>query len=290
MITDDYNVSSPILEAYSYYPFGLQQKGIGLTAASPLHNYKNTFQQQELNENLGIGLYEFKYRMDDPQIGRFWQIDPLADKYVYNSTYAFSENKVINGVELEGLELAPSPYNPLDVAKSVGRIKFTEASQKGGRKIVNHFGLLIIGFVTDNPEFVEPIVADVVGGFVVLAGASSEISATTSLDATNISKGEAPSRSKLLRAGRTGSYTTTHKSGKRYHGKGPFKRAKQSAKRVERVYDDPVVSVEWTPAKNDKEAFKAENERLENDGGKNNPDNYNKRDSPGKKYKKEDRE
>jgi len=104
MITDDYNVASPILEAYSYYPFGLQQKGIGLTQAGSLHNFKNTFQKQELNEDLGVDLYEFRYRMDDPQIGRFWQIDPLADKYEYNSTYAFSEKKVISAMELEGLE------------------------------------------------------------------------------------------------------------------------------------------------------------------------------------------
>lgn len=49
-------------------------------------------------------MYEFKYRIDDPKIGRFWQVDPLADKYTYNSTYAFSENKIINAIELEGLE------------------------------------------------------------------------------------------------------------------------------------------------------------------------------------------
>jgi RHS repeat-associated protein len=104
MITDDYNVASPILEAYSYYPFGLQQKGIGLIQTGPLHNFKNTFQRQEFNEDLRIDVYEFKYRMDDPQIGRFWQVDPLADKYEYNSTYAFSENKVTSHVELEGLE------------------------------------------------------------------------------------------------------------------------------------------------------------------------------------------
>ena len=104
MITDDYNVSRPILEASSYYPFGLKQKGIGLTAGSPLHNYKNTFQKQEFNEDLGIDLYGFKYRMDDPQIGRFWQVDPMADKYVYNSTYAFSENHLTGHIELEGLE------------------------------------------------------------------------------------------------------------------------------------------------------------------------------------------
>ena len=67
-------------------------------------NKKKKFQGQEYNDDLGVDMYEFKYRMDDPQIGRFWQIDPLADKYVYNSTYAFSENKVTGHVELEGLE------------------------------------------------------------------------------------------------------------------------------------------------------------------------------------------
>ena len=45
--------------------------------------------------------------MDDPQIGRFWQQDPFAAQYAYNSPYAFSENKVINGIELEGLEWLP---------------------------------------------------------------------------------------------------------------------------------------------------------------------------------------
>ena len=49
-------------------------------------------------------MYEFKWRMADPQIGRFWQIDPLATKYAYNSPFAFSENKVTTHIELEGCE------------------------------------------------------------------------------------------------------------------------------------------------------------------------------------------
>lgn len=39
-----------------------------------------------------------------PDIGRFFNVDPLSSKYVYNSPYAFSENHVIVHVELEGLE------------------------------------------------------------------------------------------------------------------------------------------------------------------------------------------
>lgn len=57
-----------------------------------------------MTEDLGLGTYEFRYRMHDPAIGRFWQVDPLAEDYVYNSTYAFAENKVIANFELEGLE------------------------------------------------------------------------------------------------------------------------------------------------------------------------------------------
>ncbi len=52
---------------------------------------------------------EFKeggeYRISDNQLGRFFSIDPLASKYPWNSVYAFSENRLIDGIELEGLEV-----------------------------------------------------------------------------------------------------------------------------------------------------------------------------------------
>ncbi|MEM0942295.1 MAG: Tox-REase-5 domain-containing protein, partial [Bacteroidota bacterium] len=37
------------------------------------------------------------------------QIDPLASDYVHNSTYAFAENRVVDGIDLEGLEYVRSP-------------------------------------------------------------------------------------------------------------------------------------------------------------------------------------
>jgi RHS repeat-associated protein len=67
---------------------------------------KNDFlyQGQELQDDLDIGWYQFKWRMHDPAIGRFVAIYPLAEDYFYNSPYAFSENKVTSHIELEGLE------------------------------------------------------------------------------------------------------------------------------------------------------------------------------------------
>lgn len=65
---------------------------------------KIKFQGQEHVDDLNLGWVSFKWRNHDPAIGRFFNVDPLAEKYVYNSPYAFSENKVTSHIELEGLE------------------------------------------------------------------------------------------------------------------------------------------------------------------------------------------
>ncbi len=84
--------------------------GICSKAANISINNEKTFQGQKFDNDLGVNYYGFKWRNHDPQIGRFIEIDPLSADYVYNSTYAFSENKVTNHVELEGLEASPAAY------------------------------------------------------------------------------------------------------------------------------------------------------------------------------------
>ena len=69
--------------------------------------YRYFFNGQEAdNEVLGEGaLHAFEYRMHDTRIGRFWSVDPLAEKFPWNSVYAFAENRVVDGRELEGKEV-----------------------------------------------------------------------------------------------------------------------------------------------------------------------------------------
>ena len=73
--------------------------------------YEYSFQAQEHDDEIkGPGnSINYKYRMNDTRLGCFFAIDPLAAKYPWNSTYAFSENRVIDGVELEGLETVKHP-------------------------------------------------------------------------------------------------------------------------------------------------------------------------------------
>jgi RHS repeat-associated protein len=66
--------------------------------------YRYGFQGQEHEITGSESHYSYEYRFNDVRIGRFLSIDPLAAKYAYNSPYAFSENRVIDGYELEGLE------------------------------------------------------------------------------------------------------------------------------------------------------------------------------------------
>ena len=89
--------------------------------------YRYFFNGQEAdNEVLGEGaLHAFEYRMHDTRIGRFWSVDPLAGKFPWNSVYAFAENRVIDGRELEGLEW--NPNKPLHTTQEKISIKVVSA-------------------------------------------------------------------------------------------------------------------------------------------------------------------
>jgi len=86
----------------NYFPFGMLLPGRHANTS----DYRYGFQGQELdNEIKGEGnSINYKYRMHDPRVGRFFAIDPLFKSFPWNSPYAFSENRVIDSGELEGLE------------------------------------------------------------------------------------------------------------------------------------------------------------------------------------------
>lgn len=64
-----------------------------------------------------------------PDVGRFFNIDPLAAKYPYNSTYAIQENKMGMGVELEGLELLPCNTGFFAIRGNEVKVKRAPVSQ-----------------------------------------------------------------------------------------------------------------------------------------------------------------
>ncbi|MGB3452684.1 MAG: hypothetical protein WBA59_02520, partial [Moheibacter sp.] len=105
-----------ILDESHYYPFGLKHQEYqassfttspiqGVIIAPVANNpFKYKFQSQERQDELGLNWDSFKWRNYDYAIGRFFNIDPLAEQYSYQSPYNFAENRVVDGRELEGLE------------------------------------------------------------------------------------------------------------------------------------------------------------------------------------------
>jgi RHS repeat-associated protein len=91
-----------ITDINDYYPLGMNhlKSGVAFFGQGNYKNYK--YQEQELQET---GFYSFKWRNYMPDVGRFFNIDPLSEKYAYQSHYNFSENRLIDARELEGLEM-----------------------------------------------------------------------------------------------------------------------------------------------------------------------------------------
>ena len=64
--------------------------GISSKAAGSLENKKSKYNGYELNTDFDLNLYESFYRTHDPQIGRFWQVDPKPNPMI--SPYAAMDN------------------------------------------------------------------------------------------------------------------------------------------------------------------------------------------------------
>ena len=99
-----------VLSAVGYYPFGMMMPDRKWYAGSDSGLYSFGFGGQEKDDEVsGVGnSVSYRYRIHDTRLGRFLSVDPLAASYPWNSPYAFAENRVIDGRDLEGLEFINS--------------------------------------------------------------------------------------------------------------------------------------------------------------------------------------
>lgn len=91
------------------------------------------FHYIKTDEVVGVGNHnDFKFRGYNPLVGRFWSVDPLLKKYPWNSTYAFAENRVIDGIDLEGKEFYSMHINEAPDGKRtlVGVVNYTNVQQQ----------------------------------------------------------------------------------------------------------------------------------------------------------------
>lgn len=95
--------SGPLLEETHYYPFGLTMAGISSKALkNPYAENNNNYNGIEQTTELGLNQYDAFYRTLDPQLGRWWQMDPAIDNYPEINPYNCNFNNPISYSDPEG--------------------------------------------------------------------------------------------------------------------------------------------------------------------------------------------
>ncbi|WP_046758051.1 DUF6443 domain-containing protein [Kordia jejudonensis] len=91
-----------IVEENNYYPFGLKHKGYN-TNIGALGDHKYGFGGKEEQSELGLEWMDITARNYDPAIGRWMNLDPLAEKMRRHSPYNFGFNNPVYFQDYDGM-------------------------------------------------------------------------------------------------------------------------------------------------------------------------------------------
>jgi RHS repeat-associated protein len=99
-----FNESGTIIQEDSYYPYEMNMSGLSHSSSEDLPN-KFLYNGKELQDDFGLGWYDYGFRMYDPQLGRWHVPDPKAEKYTAWTPYNYALNNPLKYIDPLGLEV-----------------------------------------------------------------------------------------------------------------------------------------------------------------------------------------
>lgn len=115
------------------YSFGLKHKGYNNVITGRDHKYG--FGGKEYNDELGLDWYDVSARNYDPALGRWMNLDPLAEKMRRHSPYNFGFDNPIYFQDYDGM--MPSQGDPIKKLKAAAK-KADKLVVGIGRMVTTH--------------------------------------------------------------------------------------------------------------------------------------------------------
>ncbi|WP_440881295.1 RHS repeat-associated core domain-containing protein [Tenacibaculum sp. C7A-26P2] len=110
----------------NYYPFGLKHKGYNNNVSSLGNSTAQKFgyNGMELNEELGLEWMDFGARNYDASLGRWMNLDPLAEEMRRHSPYNYAFNNPLRFIDPDGMK----PEDIYAYDKATGNITLQEVT------------------------------------------------------------------------------------------------------------------------------------------------------------------
>jgi RHS repeat-associated protein len=126
-----------VIQENHYYAFGMEMEGTWAATTGVKNNYE--YNGKELNEDFGLNLSDYGARWYDAAVGRWWSVDPLAEKFGSKTSYNYGLNNPVRMIDPNGMqsEAMQGGYTPNESERANNAGDYLRSVKKAATAFIN---------------------------------------------------------------------------------------------------------------------------------------------------------